>query len=130
MEEGEHRSRSVRTVVTPKRTEETVAQLPSFHWSIKQKARCIPTNADCVGLTNKVPWEKNRQWMQLLAKSGTPLFVSAQPSATGPAQKATIKECFALASQELPLGEPLDWMENAVPRRWRLMGKEERFEWG
>ncbi|MEX2116436.1 MAG: hypothetical protein WEB37_06090 [Bacteroidota bacterium] len=86
-------------------------------------------DADCVGLTDKVPWEKNRQWMQLVAKSGTPLFVSAQPSATGPAQEVTIKECFALASQELPLGEPLDWMENAVPRKWRLMGKEERFEW-
>lgn len=86
-------------------------------------------DADCVGLTDKVPWEKNRQWMQLVAKSGTPLFVSAQPSATGPAQEATIKECFALASQELPLGEPLDWMENAVPGKWRLMGKEEEFEW-
>lgn len=86
-------------------------------------------DADCVGLTDKVPWEKNRQWMQLLAKSGTPLFISAQPSATGPEQKAVIKECFALASQELPLGEPIDWMENAVPKKWRLMGKEEWFDW-
>ncbi len=35
------------------------------------------TDADCVGLTNKVPWAKNKQWMELVANSGTPLFISA-----------------------------------------------------
>jgi len=84
---------------------------------------------DCVGVTDKVPWEKNSQWMRLVTRSGTPLFISAQPNATGPDQKAVIKECFALASRGLPVGEPLDWMENAVPRRWRLMGEEVTFDW-
>jgi alpha-galactosidase len=84
---------------------------------------------DCVGLTNKVAWDKNRQWMQLVAKSGTPLFVSAQPEATGSAQKQMIKECFALASQNIPLGEPLDWMESPFPKRWKLKGEEVRFDW-
>jgi alpha-galactosidase len=83
-----------------------------------------------VGVTNKVAWDKNKQWMQLVAKSGTPLFISAQPEATGSAQKATIKECFALASKDLPVGEPLDWMESAVPRRWKLKGEEVEFNWG
>jgi alpha-galactosidase len=86
-------------------------------------------DADWVGLTEKVPWENNRQWIQLLAKSGTPLFVSAQPSSAGPEQKSAIKECFALASRELPLGEPLDWMERVVPKKWKLMGKEAEFDW-
>jgi alpha-galactosidase len=84
---------------------------------------------DCVGVTNKVPWDKNNQWMQLVAKSGTPLFVSAQPEATGSAQKQMIKECFALASQDMPLGEPLDWMEGPFPKRWKLKGEEVRFDW-
>ncbi len=33
-------------------------------------------DADCVGITNNIPWQKNRQWLDVLAKSGTPLFVS------------------------------------------------------
>jgi alpha-galactosidase len=86
-------------------------------------------DGDCVGLTPKVPWAKNKQWMELLAKSGTPLFISAQPEATGPEQKAFIKECFALASQELPVGEPLDWLENAFPKKWKLNGETVTFNW-
>jgi len=86
-------------------------------------------DGDCVGLTQKVPWVKNRQWMELVAKSGTPLFISAQPEATGAEQKAAIKECFRLASQESPIGEPLDWMENAFPKTWKLNGKVEYFDW-
>ena len=84
---------------------------------------------DCVGLTTLVPWEKNKQWMQLVASSGTPLFVSAQPEAVKAEQKSAIKEAFALASQELPLGEPLDWMEHQVPARWKLNGQIMEFNW-
>jgi alpha-galactosidase len=86
-------------------------------------------DGDCVGLTNKVPWEKNKQWMKLVAKSGTPLFISAQPDATGAEQKSEIKKCFKLASENLPVGEPLDWMENAFPKKWKLNGKIENYSW-
>jgi alpha-galactosidase len=86
-------------------------------------------DCDCVGLTNKVPWAKNKQWMELLAKGGMPLFISAQPDATGTEQKAVIKECFKLASQEIPVGEPIDWMETAFPKTWKLNGKTEHFDW-
>ncbi|MBN2814075.1 MAG: hypothetical protein JXQ80_08355 [Bacteroidales bacterium] len=86
-------------------------------------------DGDCVGLTPKVPWDKNKQWMELLAKSGTPLFISAQPEATGTEQKAFIKECFTLASKALPVGEPMDWLENAFPVKWKLNGKTVTFNW-
>jgi alpha-galactosidase len=84
---------------------------------------------DCVGLTTLVPWEKNKQWMRLVASSGTPLFISAQPEAVGEDQRATIKESLALASRELPLAEPLDWMESRVPSQWRLNGSLASFDW-
>jgi alpha-galactosidase len=84
---------------------------------------------DCVGLTTNIAWEKNKQWMELVAKSGTPLFISAQPGTTGPQQKVLIKECFQIASQELPVGEPLDWMQNAIPRKWLLNGEIVNFDW-
>jgi alpha-galactosidase len=84
---------------------------------------------DCVGLTTKVPWAKNKQWMQLVASSGTPLFISAQPEAVQNEQKAAIRESFSLASRQLPLGEPLDWMESPVPSKWKLNGRAVDFDW-
>jgi len=86
-------------------------------------------DCDCVGLTVKVPWTKNRQWMELVAKSGMPLFISAQPEAIGPEQKRVIKQCFKLASSDLPVAEPLDWMETAFPSKWKLNNKMEHFNW-
>jgi len=67
--------------------------------------------------------------MELVAKSGTPLFISAQREATGTKQKETIKECFSLASQNLPAGEPLDWMETNLPKKWKLNGEIVEFNW-
>ena len=86
-------------------------------------------DADCVGLTTDVPWEKNKQWMELVARSGTPLFISAQPEAIGKEQKETIKMCFRLSSQNQPVGEPLDWMKNAYPEKWKLNGEIVSFNW-
>jgi alpha-galactosidase len=94
-----------------------------------QQGTFYATDSDCVGLTLKIPWAKNKQWMELVAKSGTPLFISAQPEATGTEQKTFIEECFRLASQELPVGEPLDWMENPLPETWKLNGRVEHFDW-
>jgi len=88
------------------------------------------TDGDCVGLTSQIPWEKNKQWMQLLAESSTPLFISAQPDALGPEQKAFIKQCFAKAAKPQPIGEPLDWLTNPFPAKWKLDGKVVDFNWG
>ena len=86
-------------------------------------------DADCVGITPDVPWEKNGQWLRLLSESGTPLFISAAPgSLTGP-QYAEIRRAFEAAAARQPVGEPLDWMENAYPESWRLRGLEVRFFW-
>ncbi len=86
-------------------------------------------DADCVGLTTEVPWEKNRQWLDLVSMSGTPLFISAQPAAIGEIQKKAIRVAFEMASQTLPLGEPMDWMETATPKEWMLDGKYHLFNW-
>ncbi|RYE22461.1 MAG: hypothetical protein EOP45_08175 [Sphingobacteriaceae bacterium] len=86
-------------------------------------------DGDCVGLTKEVSWEKNRQWLQLLSESGAPLFISAQLEAIGPAQKSAIKEAFARAAKVQPTGEPLDWMTNPFPSKWRLNGRIVDFDW-
>jgi len=86
-------------------------------------------DGDCVGLTTRVPWEKNVQWLQLLAESSAPLFISAQPEAIGPEQKSAITLAFKKASDIQPLGEPLDWMSNPKPKLWLLNGEKVEFEW-
>lgn len=86
-------------------------------------------DGDCVGLTTDIAWDKNKQWLQLLAQSGAPLFISAQPQALGEAQKIAVKQAFAQAAKVQPLGEPLDWLQTALPEKWKLNNKVVDFNW-
>jgi len=86
-------------------------------------------DADCVGLTADIPWALNAQWLDLLARSGTPLFVSAAREAVGPAQERALRAAFPLASQPRPAGEPLDWLDTTCPARWRLDGEDAEYDW-
>lgn len=86
-------------------------------------------DGDCVGLTTKIPWDKNKQWLRLLAESSAPLFISAEPAALGDEQKKYIKKGFDLASRVQPLGEPLDWMTNPRPEVWKLNENTVHFDW-
>jgi len=86
-------------------------------------------DADCVGVTNQVPWTYNRQWLDLLSRSGTMLFVSLAPDALDPEKRRDLKEALALASKSHPLAEPLDWQRTVYPARWRLMSREATYDW-
>lgn len=94
-----------------------------------QHGTFFSADADCVGLTAQIPWHLNEQWLALLADSGTPLFVSADPSAVGKREERAIRHAFAQASQPLPVAEPLDWMETTCPSQWRLQGRTVQFDW-
>ena len=52
-------------------------------------------DADCVGVTNAVPWAMNRQWLDLLSRSGTMLFVSLAPDALGAEQRRDLTAALA-----------------------------------
>jgi alpha-galactosidase len=86
-------------------------------------------DADCVGVTNAVPWALNRQWLDLLSRSGTMLFVSLAPDALGADERRDLKSAFALAAAAHPLAEPLDWERAVYPARWHLMGQDHSFDW-
>ena len=43
-------------------------------------------DADCVGITGLFPWRFAGQWLDLLAESGTPMFVSCKPGILDEAQ--------------------------------------------
>lgn len=87
------------------------------------------SDADCVGLTQKIPWELNRQWLDVLSKSGTPLFVSAEPAAIGTEQKSALKTAYERASKPQPFGEPLDWMDTTCPSHWRFGDETVEYNW-
>jgi alpha-galactosidase len=84
---------------------------------------------DIAPITQHHPWEKGRQWLQLLAASGMPAFVSPQLEAMNAEVKRALKEAFARAAQPQPVPEPLDWLETVCPRRWRLGGRTVTFDW-
>ncbi len=86
-------------------------------------------DADCVGVTNAVPWAMNHQWLDLVSRSGTALFVSLAPDALGADQRRDLKEALARAAAPQPLGEPLDWQRAVYPTRWRLGGREFTYDW-
>ncbi len=84
-------------------------------------------DADCVGILKKnIPWEKNRQWLDLLARSGTALFVSCDRA---DAEKTCdLKTAYRLALQPHDL-RPLDWKDTRTPERWLADGKEIAYHW-
>lgn len=86
-------------------------------------------DADCVGVTGQVDWSLNSQWLELLANSGTPLFVSAKGSDMNEAQRAGIRAAFEAASKPLPAARPLDWQDALAPSRWLFTVGERRFDW-
>jgi alpha-galactosidase len=94
-----------------------------------QHGTFFAVDADCVGLTKQIPWTLNRQWLDLLGRSGTPLFVSAAPDALGPEQRTAIRQAFTSASTPMPLLEPVDWLRNSEPQEWILRGQRATYHW-
>ena len=86
-------------------------------------------DADCVGITDQVDWKLNAQWLQLLANSGTPLFVSADGALLNAEQKSALRQAFTVASQQLPVAEPLDWQSNFAPAKWQFGSETMQFDW-
>lgn len=68
-------------------------------------------------------------WLDLVSRSGTALFVSADPAAVEPEQKPALKAALSAASKVQERGVPLDWLDTTVPENWRLDGKPVHYDW-
>ena len=86
-------------------------------------------DADCVGIMGPVPWEKNRQWLDVLARTGSPLFVSCKPGILNDDQMAELKAAWAVNSLQKNAARPVDWMENQTPALWEIDGELVRYDW-
>lgn len=75
-------------------------------------------DADCVGISAEIPWEDNRQWLDLLAHSGTTLFVSPGEGSRVPNHAQAIREAFQLAAAGGDGARPVWCLHESTPQTW------------
>ena len=86
---------------------------------IAQHGSFFVVDADCVAITQAVPWQLTQQWLELVAGSGTALFVSPEAAATGSEQKKALAEAFARVTAPGASSAPADWFRSTTPEVWR-----------
>ncbi len=86
-------------------------------------------DADCVGITPEIDWEKDRQWMELLSLSGTPFFVSVRPGTLDDSQEAELRNALRTASKNTRIAIPLDCEHSKTPEKWLTAAGEKRYRW-
>ena len=99
---------------------------------LPQHGTFYTVDPDMVGITDAVPWEFNRQWLEVLARSGAATIVAAGPPARGPEQRAAVREAFSIAAAGGLASRPVDWRDSSTPERWQPMrkdGTETRYRW-
>lgn len=96
-----------------------------------QQGTFFAIDGDCAGQVsaNSVPWEKNRQWLDLLARSGTPLFVSFPKASVDAQKEEALRAALKAASKRQPLAQPLDWLDNINPSIWKMGNNEVHYTW-
>jgi alpha-galactosidase len=98
---------------------------------LPQHGAFFSSDPDCAAHTEKTPWELDRQFLDLVARSGAALFISADPRTLSPEQKAAFSAAMqtALSGGTPGGGEPLDWLTTTAPRRWRLGTETVTYNW-
>jgi len=94
-----------------------------------QHGTFFAVDADCAPVTPEVPWSLASRWLDLVAHSGTALFVSPDPRAVNAETKQAMRRAFLAASKPQEIAEPLDWMDTTTPARWRMQGKTVKYDW-
>jgi len=97
---------------------------------LPQHGTFFAADADCVPVTAAIPLRFTEQWLDVVSRSGTPLFVSADPAVTGAKERAAIRTAFARSARTQAVGlEPLDWMDTTAPQRWRAPDRTLVYDW-
>ena len=98
---------------------------------LPQHGAFFSSDPDCAPHTEHTPWELDRQFLDLVARSGTALFVSVDPRTITPEQKDAFRAAMQTAlSGGTPGGcEPLDWLSTTTPREWRIGSEKVTYNW-
>lgn len=86
---------------------------------LPQHGKFYEIDADCVGIDGGILWSMNKQWADVLAKSGTPLFISVRPNILDEKEKQELHEILKVASKQEYHVIPVDWEETTCPEHWQ-----------
>lgn len=86
---------------------------------LPQHGKFYEIDADCVGIDGGISWSMNKQWADVLAKSGTPLFISVRPNILDEKEKQELHEILKVASKQEHHIIPIDWEETTCPEHWQ-----------
>ena len=100
-------------------------------YRLPQHGTFFACDSDCAVHTGQTPWEFDRQYLDLVARSGTPLFISVDPRNIPAEQKTAFRAAMqtALSGGEPGGCEPLDWLNTTTPRQWRLGKHKVTYHW-
>lgn len=85
---------------------------------LPQHRKFYDVDADCVGISGEISWNLNRQWAELLARSGTPFFASIKPGVLDEEQKKEMRGLLHIASSQSCHLVPTDWEDTDSPECW------------
>lgn len=86
---------------------------------LPQHSKFYEIDADCVGIDGGISWSMNKQWADVLAQSGTPLFISVRPNILDETEKQELHEILKVASKQEHHVIPVDWEETTCPEHWQ-----------
>lgn len=86
-------------------------------------------DADCVGIAGNIKWSLNRQWADVIAESGSPLFISVKPGMLSEAEKEELHQIMLKASKQNKHKVPVDWQENDCPEIWKDENEIRYYDW-
>lgn len=86
---------------------------------LPQHGKFYEIDADCVGIDGGISWSMNKQWADVLAQSGTPLFISVRPNILDETEKQELHEILKVASKQEYHVIPVDWEETTCPEHWQ-----------
>lgn len=101
----------------------------SLAFRLPQDGAFFSIDADCVGITDQIDWYFNRQWAQVVAKSGTVLFLSPALNTLNEKQANQLHPLLELAAKQSQHCIPTDWKLTDCPANWSDGVYEQHYDW-
>lgn len=101
----------------------------SLAFRLPQDQAFFSVDADCVGITDQIDWDYNRQWARVIAESGTVLFISAVPGILTTSQARELHRYLELAAKQEVHFTPRDWQLIDCPAEWEDGDQIRHYNW-
>lgn len=98
---------------------------------IAQQGTFFCADPDCIPFTSQIDWRLTRQWLQVVAQSGTALVISPERGSFGMEQRHAVRAAFALAAAGTANARPQDWLHTHTPAVWKAKqgASMETYQW-